>query len=208
MANPSDLAARGRFLDRVEQVIVVGLYCWFVVRLWPTEISAANWIRLLLLLSEGLVILLLLIRKPAVLISTDAFDWFVAAAGTFLVLLVTRGGRPFEPLAGGLLMLAGFITHFGAKISLWRSFGLVAANRGLKGRGLYAFVRHPMYAGYMLVHAGYLLAVPSWWNLVIYLSVWSLLVARILAEENVLIQDPAYRAYMARVRFRLVPGLF
>lgn len=58
-------------------------------------------------------------------------------------------------------------THVGAKLCLWRSFGLVAAHRGLKAGGLYAVVRHPMYAGYVISHVGYLLVAPSWWNLAI-----------------------------------------
>jgi protein-S-isoprenylcysteine O-methyltransferase Ste14 len=65
-----------------------------------------------------------------------------------------------------------------------------------------------MYLGYMIAHAGYLLYAPSGWNLAIYAAVWSLLVARIFAEERVLGTDPEYRAFQDRVRARLVPGIF
>ena len=41
-----------------------------------------------------------------------------------------------------------------AKFSLARSFGLAPANRGVKSRGAYAFLRHPMYLGYVVEWIG------------------------------------------------------
>ncbi len=205
----STLAQRSRqWLDGGEQIVVLGLYVWLVARLWPGHLSAANWYPLLLLLSEGLVVVLLLIRRRTERISTRPLDWLIAFAGTFLSLLVQGGGTPLAPVAGILFMLAGMAVHVGAKLSLWRSFGVVAADRGVKVGGLYAFVRHPMYAGYMLAHLGFLLVVPKLWNLAIYVMVWALLVARISVEERVLGESPDYRRYMDTVRYRLVPGIF
>jgi protein-S-isoprenylcysteine O-methyltransferase Ste14 len=207
----SDLAAARpaySVLDRAEQGVVLVLYAWLVARLWPADFSAANWFAILLMVSEGLVVVLLLFRRPTDHISRRTADWIVAAAGTFLVLMVQPGGAPLSPDLSLALMLIGLAIHVGAKLSLWRSFGLVAANRGVKTHGLYRFVRHPMYAGYMLSHAGFLLASPSWWNLAVYLAVWLLLIARIEAEERTLKQDPAYAAYASQVRFRLLPGVY
>ena len=189
-----------QWLDGGEQIVVLGLYVWLVARLWPGHLSAANWYPLLLLLSEGLVVVLLLIRRRTERISTRPLDWLIAFAGTFLSLLVQGGGPPLAPVAGILFMLAGLAVHVGAKLSLWRSFGVVAADRGIKVGGPYAFVRHPMYAGYMLAHLGFLLVVPRLWNLAIYVLVWALLVARIFVEERVLRESPDYRRYMDTVR--------
>lgn len=197
-----------RLLDLAEQIVVLGLYCWLVTRLWPDEFSGSNWYSVLILVSEGFVVLLLLIRKPTTRISTDIRDWIIAAAGTFLALLVSRGGEPLAADVGLLLMLIGLVVHVGAKLSLWRSFGVVAAHRGLRVKGMYSFVRHPMYCGYVISHAGYLLVAPSWWNLSVYLSVWAFLVVRIFAEERVLGEDPDYHTFKADVRYRLLPGVF
>ncbi len=197
-----------RLLDVVEQVAVLALYSWLVIRLWPAEFSATNWYPILLLVSEGLVVLLLLIRRPTDRISTRGLDWILAAGGTFVVLLVGQSGAPLHGPLGAMLMLIGLAIHVGAKLSLFRSFGVVAANRGVKAGGLYRLVRHPMYAGYMLTHVGFLLVAPSLWNLAVYAAAWAFLVARIYAEEKVLSEDPAYQALKARVRYRLVPGLF
>ncbi len=197
-----------RLLDLFEQAAVLALYAWLVARLWPGEFSASNWYPLLLLLSEGLVVVLLLIRRPTDRISTRGFDWFLAAGGTFVVLLVGKGGAPLHGPLGAVLMLFGLTIHVGAKLSLFRSFGVVAANRGVKVGGLYRLVRHPMYAGYMLTHIGFLLVAPSLWNLAVYAAAWAFLVARIYAEEKVLGEDPAYQEFKGRVRYRLLPGVF
>jgi protein-S-isoprenylcysteine O-methyltransferase Ste14 len=197
-----------RLLDLAEQIAVLALYSWLVFRLWPSEFSPANWYPLLILLSEGLVVFLLVIRRPTERISTHWRDWALAAGGTFLVLLIDQGGPPLLGPLGVFLMLAGLMIHVGAKLSLLRSFGLVAANRGVKVGGLYRLVRHPMYAGYMLSHVGFLLVAPSLWNLAIYALGWAFLIARIYAEEKVLGADPAYQVFKERVRHRLVPGVF
>ncbi|RMD89776.1 MAG: isoprenylcysteine carboxylmethyltransferase family protein [Alphaproteobacteria bacterium] len=205
--SPALVAHPQRWLDGGEQIVVLGLYVWLVARLWPENFAADNWYPLLLLLSEGLVVFLLLIRRRTERISSRPRDWIIAFAGTFLSLLVEGGHTPLAPILGAALMLCGIFVHVGAKLSLWRSFGVVAADRGVRTGGLYALVRHPMYAGYMLSHIGFLLIVPTLWNLVLYLMVWTLLLARIHAEEQVLATSPAYRHYMKRVRHRLLPGV-
>lgn len=208
IANIVALARPKRLLDLFEQAVVLVLYTWLVLRLWPAEFSVSNWYPVLLLLSEGLVVFLLLIRRPTDRISTNLKDWAVAGGGTFLALLVGKGGPPVFASLGACLILLGLAIHVGAKLSLRRSFGLVAANRGVRVGGLYRLIRHPMYAGYMLSHAGYLLVAPSLWNAAIYAGVWTLLVARIYAEERVLNDDPAYQSFKSRVRYRLLPGIF
>lgn len=197
-----------RMLDRAEQGLVLALYLWLVARLWPADFSAAHWYAILLLVSEGLVVALLLARRPTENISRRWSDWALGTMGTFTVLMVGPGGDPINAAAGLMLIFVGLATHVGAKLSLWRSFGVVAANRGVKTRGLYRFVRHPMYAGYMLSHVGFLLAAPSWWNLGVYALGWALLIARIGAEERTLRQDAGYADYAGRVRWRLVPLVY
>lgn len=75
--------------------------------------------------------------------------------------------------------------------------------------GVYAFVRHPMYAGAVLYLFGLPLMLQSWNGL--WLSPLLVLgVAwRAVNEEKMLRAElPGYEAYMQRVRYRLVPGVW
>jgi hypothetical protein len=89
--------------------------------------------------------------------------------------------------------------------SLGRSFGIAPADRGLVTRGLYRMIRHPMYASELVFNAGFLLANPSWTNALALLLIAGTQIARIVREERV-IGD--YSDYAARVRWRLIPGIW
>ena len=106
------------------------------------------------------------------------------------------------------LMIAGFAIQMSAKFTLRRSFGVVPANRGVKVGGPYRFVRHPMYAGYLMTQVGFLLAHPTLWNASIYAATFAFQPGRILAEERLLSRDTGYREFAALVPSRLVPGIF
>jgi protein-S-isoprenylcysteine O-methyltransferase Ste14 len=197
-----------RGLDLFEQVTVALLYGWLLIRLWPEELSGLSWFPMLLLVSEGLVVVFLVFRRPTDNISVHSKDWLIAFAGTFFALLVVRGGDTRFAESGALLIVAGILLHVGAKLSLRRSFGVVAADRGVKAGGMYRYVRHPMYLGYMLSHIGYLLIAPLWWNVLVYALSWLFLIARVFAEERILSENPDYRAYMEKVPHRLVQYVF
>ena len=123
-------AGQRRGLDIFEQVAALTLFTWMVIRLLPGAHESGGLLSVsVLLISEGVVVALLLFRRPTQNISMNVEDWLFAAAGTFLPLMVEKGGATTTGLLGPLLMLIGLITHVGAKFSLFRSFGLVAANQ-------------------------------------------------------------------------------
>jgi protein-S-isoprenylcysteine O-methyltransferase Ste14 len=75
--------------------------------------------------------------------------------------------------------------------------------------GPYAMVRHPMYAGAVAFFVGTPLLLGSWWGLAIAPALIVLLSVRALLEECTLADElPGYRDYAARVRYRLVPGIW
>lgn len=75
--------------------------------------------------------------------------------------------------------------------------------------GPYARVRHPMYAGALPLFLGTPLALGSWWGLLAFVFALPVLVWRLLDEERFLAAHLAgYREYCARVRWRLLPGIF
>ncbi|MEO0881816.1 MAG: methyltransferase [Pseudomonadota bacterium] len=201
-----------RILDRIEQVLLLAATLWFFSQIWPrpeafTHLYNALY-AILIVISEGAVILFLMMRKPTETISVRFQDWLIAIVATIGPLFVRPGGPPLHYDLGIILLLTGMALHVGAKLSLNFSFGIVAANRGVRRRGLYGVVRHPMYLGYMTAHTGFFLTSPSWHNAMVYAIVWPLFVARIFAEERVLIQDQAYADFTGQTRYRLVPGVF
>jgi protein-S-isoprenylcysteine O-methyltransferase Ste14 len=111
-------------------------------------------------------------------------------------------------LATALISCAGLALVIAGKATLGRSFGLVPANRGVVVRGPYVMMRHPIYAGYLLCHIGFLAAHPGTLNAVIMVVADTALIIRALFEERVLGDDERYRAYCTRVGWHLVPGIF
>lgn len=202
------LGSNRRILDLIEQLVVIGVYLSLIVRIWPSSLTSANLHQILIILSEGMILAFLILRRPTENISVNPRDWAYAFAGSFLPLMISVGGTPIAPRLGICLLVFGLFFHVGAKLSLRRSFGLVAADRGVKDDGLYRFMRHPMYAGYFIVHIGYLLVAPTLRNLAIYVSVWVFLGLRVIAEEKILSQNPKYVAYKENVHYRIIPGLF
>jgi protein-S-isoprenylcysteine O-methyltransferase Ste14 len=85
----------------------------------------------------------------------------------------------------------------------------VEANQKVVATGPYRFLRHPMYAGTILMGFATPLVLGSYWSALLIPPGWVLLVMRILAEEKLLSQQlPGYAAYMQRTRTRLIPGVW
>jgi protein-S-isoprenylcysteine O-methyltransferase Ste14 len=75
--------------------------------------------------------------------------------------------------------------------------------------GPYAYVRHPMYSGALLLVTAITLALGSWSGVLLVVPFFPVLVWRILDEENYLRKNlPGYAEYMHRVRYRLVPWVW
>jgi protein-S-isoprenylcysteine O-methyltransferase Ste14 len=165
---------------------------------------------LLLLVSEGLVIVLTVIRRPAQLVDRSiraAMVTAISVIGPPLLLPSDMGGLAPDAVTAVASALGLGLVVVG-KLTLGRSFGLVPANRGVVIRGPYALVRHPIYSGYLITHLAFLIAHPRWWNVVVLLTADTALVVRALIEERVLNRDAEYQAYCERVGWHLVPGVF
>ncbi|BBA39906.1 hypothetical protein BCCH1_23300 [Burkholderia contaminans] len=173
-------------------------------------------------MNPGRITLILLLVSAVLTVGFSAFaklprrrDWHPVAVcfsigGTFYYLAyqLTASTHLIPEWAGGGIQIVGIAWHLFAKLSLGRSFGLLPANRGVVSSGAYRFMRHPIYAGYLLSEIGFLLTNFSTRNLVM-IGTWMLLqIGRIVLEERVLSDDEDYRAYKSQVRYRLIPGVF
>ncbi len=196
-------------LDVFERGIVIGLFISLCLNLGRDFLLHGHIVSLLFVIGESIPVALILVRRPARPLSQRPRDWVLTLIGTCLPLLVHAGGPAvMAPVVCGLIILLGFAIQVAAKISLGRSFGLVPAIRGVKGGGLYRLVRHPIYAGYVLMDVGFLLANASAWNMALYIIAYSAQLGRLFAEEQLLMEDADYRAYAAQTRWRMVPGVF
>ncbi len=75
--------------------------------------------------------------------------------------------------------------------------------------GLYAIVRHPMYAATLLLFLSMPLVLGSPVSFAVMLLVFPILAKRIRNEEAVLEQGlEGYAAYKTRVRHKVIPGLW
>jgi protein-S-isoprenylcysteine O-methyltransferase Ste14 len=155
-----------------------------------------------------LVLLLTVSRREASSITSGAGPRVAALVGTWLPLAFHATTPSALGHYAALLALAGLAVNTVGLVSLGRSFGVVAANRGIVQSGLYQRIRHPLYAGYLLSHLALVLTYPDLWNIVVWLLADGALFFRINFEERHLHADPQYRQYQARVPWRLVPGLY
>ena len=195
-------------LDRFEQVTIVILWLLLTKRVF----AATNPFAPLIMIAETAVVIFVLIRRPTDNISLKLGDWLLAITATYAPLLIQPVDTPaalhwLVPFAVGLT-IAGNVVQIAAKMFLRRSFGIAPANRGIKTDGMYRVVRHPMYAGYLLVHIGVLALMPTLLNFLIYAIGWCAQILRLLAEERLLGEDPAYRDFCTKTRWRLIPGIF
>jgi protein-S-isoprenylcysteine O-methyltransferase Ste14 len=196
--------------DLLSRVMISVLFTLLCINIFGNFMRTGRVTGLMMLASEALVVVLTVVRRPALLIDRSVAARVVttlALAGP--PLLRASDVVPLLPdaLTAGVSALGVALVVLG-KIALGRSFGLVPANRGVVVRGPYTFVRHPIYTGYLITHVAFLLASPTPWNFAVLLFSDSALIVRAMMEERVLRNDVEYQGYCRRVGWHLVPGVF
>jgi protein-S-isoprenylcysteine O-methyltransferase Ste14 len=82
----------------------------------------------------------------------------------------------------------------------------IFAGQRIIATGPYSVVRHPMYAGAIVMLVGVPLALGSWWGLVTVVPITIVIIVRLLDEEKLLTKSlPGYSEYRDKVRWRVVP---
>ncbi|BBY46238.1 hypothetical protein A5765_07665 [Mycolicibacterium celeriflavum] len=85
----------------------------------------------------------------------------------------------------------------------------VEAEQPVVSTGLYGVVRHPMYAGALVMFLGTPLALASYWGLLTVIPGFFVFAARITDEEKALRRElDGYDEYTKKVHYRLVPGVW
>ena len=169
--------------------------------------QTGDWTLVLAIISETLAAGLFLVRSTPKTVSLTPFDWLIGVAGTFMPTLFRPATWGVFPLAS-IVMVLGTMLSIASLLSLNRSFAIVAAKREIKTEWMYRIVRHPIYASYILTFGCYVLVHTTLANLLVYAMLGGTLCTRIIREEKHLALDPAYRAYMLEVRYRLIPFVY
>lgn len=138
--------------------------------------------------------------------------WFI-----FIALDARRYGWSHAPLWAQGLGAALVLWSFWGWTTVLRANSFAAVNvraqdernQTVISTGPYAAVRHPMYAYCIPFAAGTPLMLGSLWGLLGLIPFFAVIVVRLLGEEVVLREGLAgYPDYAAKVRFRLVPGIW
>jgi protein-S-isoprenylcysteine O-methyltransferase Ste14 len=202
-------AFRERASDFAGRAAISAWFVVFAVQIGAEFLRTGHLTGLLLLVSELLVVVLTVMRRPAVLVDRAWKTRVVALASMVGIPLLRPLGVGIVPDAATAAVSAvGLLLIIAGKVALGRSFGLMPANRGIVCRGMYRVMRHPIYAGYLITHAAFLVAHPIAWNLLVLVASDTALLVRAIYEERTLARDPAYASYMTNVRWRVVPGVF
>lgn len=147
---------------------------------------------------------------------TQQIIQLLASLGFLAILVLPSLDRRFSwshvppelVFAGNLLVVFGFYIIFRVfRVNTFTAATVeVTAHQVVISTGPYAFVRHPMYSGALVMLLGTPLALASWWGLIAFVLMVVVIVVRLLDEEKLLLANlSGYAEYMAKVKYRLVP---
>ena len=207
---PAPVRAKRDVAELASKAVIITLFTMMAIRMGADFLVTGRVTGLLLVVSEALVVILTVLRRSAAVVDRSGRARLLTTLsmiGPPLVRPATLQALAPETLTV-LLSAAGLIFVVAGKLSLGRSFGLMPANRGIVSTGLYGFVRHPIYVGYLITHVAFVTANPLATNLGVLLIADAALLMRAVCEEQTLARDPTYREYLQKVRWRMVPGLF
>jgi protein-S-isoprenylcysteine O-methyltransferase Ste14 len=208
-ASTKQVSSAARLWVVGSNVLIASLFALFAYAAFISWWTTGHVQSLILAFQELLIVGLAITRRNSIVESRSLWDWAMALIGTAAPLLQRPGPTlpALEPV-GLALQLAGAVLATLAVLSLGRSFGIVAANRGVRTSGFYRFVRHPLYGSYIVGYVGFLLGNLTIQNVLLIVLTVLCQYARAVAEERILLQDPAYQAYAQRVRYRFIPYIF
>jgi protein-S-isoprenylcysteine O-methyltransferase Ste14 len=193
----------------VTDAILAAAWTFFAYRAYLHWRLAGSVAMLLVFAVNSLFALLFVLRRRDATVSDDPRHW-AATAITVLLSFCFRGGSAPVWLARATEagQVVGLVIVLFALGSLGRSFGLVPANRGVKVAGLYRLVRHPLYAGELIVYAFFLAGNFGLTNALVLSGIVCGLCYRAITEEKFLAQCEDYQRYLYSVRHRFIPGIY
>ncbi|MBV8045271.1 isoprenylcysteine carboxylmethyltransferase family protein [Pluralibacter sp.] len=118
---------------------------------------------------------------------------------------------PIVSILAEIFIIISFLLFFSVMKSNTFAASTIQVEEGqtVVSNGLYAYIRHPMYSGALLLLAAMPLALGSWWSIFLLVPFFPVLAWRIFDEEDFLKEKlPGYSDYMQKVKYRLVPHVW
>ena len=143
-------------------------------------------------------------REPA-LEPPLAKGFWVALPTLLLSGVAFKLGASQLNIAGMVVVACGAAWTCASLLTLGTSFAVLPSRRALVMRGPYAWMRHPAYAGELVISGACLVAAARWESVLVGVSLVLGVWLRCRAEERVLASDASYADYSKRVPFRLLP---
>lgn len=189
--------------------LILSIFC---VKAFEAYVQTEKINYLILLVAELFTVVLVIFSRDTKMVNLSPLAIASTLGGTFYYYLFDFFQYPTLSLInsdfGVYIQIIGIILQLLSKASLGFSFGLAPANRGIKIKGAYRFVRHPIYASYLIAHIGFILSFFSLFNFLVLCLNWACQIIRIFEEEKILMKDEVYVNYVKQVRWRLIPGIF
>jgi protein-S-isoprenylcysteine O-methyltransferase Ste14 len=199
--------AMNRWVQIICNCILLLIFSFFIINFLRAFSQTKHLSSLLYILLNLVMIFFCVQRRSLRNIDVALYPSICALAGGFLPLFAQPGHSP-EILLGHIVQCLGIVFSIGGILSLNKSFGLLAANRGIISNGLYKYVRHPLYFSYEISFLGFLINNLILYNVVLFLIHLFFQVQRIRQEENLLISDPEYQNYCLQTKWRFVPYIY
>jgi protein-S-isoprenylcysteine O-methyltransferase Ste14 len=200
------------WVDPVFRLSAAAVTAWFVYRVTNAFLANSHQTILFFLLASELIslIAIILARQPTIRDINPAYVVLTVVASFIVPLFISvaDNARLIPDAVGDILAGLGVAWTIYAKLSLGRSFGLLAAKRRIKVKGAYRFIRHPIYVGYFVAHIAFLLTNFSGANVVILAVLYIMQLLRAFREERILSSDETYRAYCEKTPYRFIYGFF
>ncbi len=199
--------SRQFIIEKTINVLLVLLSIPIAMNLYGSLVEEFRLSVLLLLFKEMLIVFFVLIRAMPREHTKSPFQWYVAVMGSCLTFALV----PYESgeyVVAEILQVIGVIITTLGLLALNKSFGIVPANRGIKTTGMYGFVRHPLYLGYILSDIAFVINNLFWWNFIASAGVVFFLILRIRFEEKLLMQDVRYQEFSKKTKYRLLPYIY
>ncbi len=173
--------------------------------------GALGYVEISFTLQSLLVGVIILIRKPHQSIQTNPLHQAIAiiafCSGAAFMGQPATGPQVAIQISQAVIFCAN-VLGVATLLNLGRSFGILIAFRELKSHGLYGLVRHPMYATDILLRVGFLISHFTLFTVLVFIVSTACYLYRAILEERFLVQQPGYREYMNRVRYRFIPFVF